>query len=439
VNSPQIFSTYFQRAIGYERLGKIDKALKDYSACIAIDNNSALAYFNRSGLYSYLGKQSEALADLNSAITIDPTNATYRSNRALLERRRGDFDGAINDTIMSRAIELNPSLVTSDSVDDMSFDADVLLANSVADDPIKHCLKYPKGDRPRDECFEQVVKFISSLKMFRGVAPDETGLENIAQYVEMMQVEAGHIIFEEGDPCDLFYIIFEGVVSITRKFRGMQRGASNVLVNLAYGHSFGDANLEKPGGCRTAGATALKKCILLTLTAADYSMVMSGYRQALQNEVKHVIATCPVFKTWDSNCITKLAESAARRSYNAGSTIMSVGDPARTLFMVIRGVVKLIKPIPRPNVRDINVGENYLPSSATGLGSESPGLWVRELNWRDRLDIDEKVMMNLDGSKKQVAECTVGVVCVFCRFSSSCNVLYDAARFRTDFWRTIRP
>jgi tetratricopeptide (TPR) repeat protein len=408
VFSPQIFNTYFQRALGFERLGKVDKALKDYSTCIGMDRRAAPAHFNRAGLYTFLGRLEEAIGDLNRAVQLDPGNITYRGNRALVQRRLGNFDGAIQDTITCRAIERDPSLAKDlANGEDLVFDSDSLCSGKASDDPIRICVRAPKGKRPHDENFEALVNFISSLKMFRGIAPDREGQEKIAQHVGMVQLESGTVIFDEGHVCDMFYMVFEGLISITKKFRGADRSKSNVLVNLASGQSFGDANLEN-GGSRTAGAVAAKKSSLLTLAAADYVAVMSGYRRALRNEVRQVLSTCPVFQTWD---VSKLAETAARRSYNAGSSILGVGDPVRTLFMIIRGVVKLIKPIPRPRVNDIAVGEHYIPSSATGLGTEPPGLWVRELNWRERLDLDEKAMLDeTSGLKKPSSEFTVGVV-----------------------------
>jgi tetratricopeptide (TPR) repeat protein len=48
--SPQLFNTYFQRALALERLGQPLKAIADYNLAIKIDPNSAQARFNRAGL-----------------------------------------------------------------------------------------------------------------------------------------------------------------------------------------------------------------------------------------------------------------------------------------------------------------------------------------------------------------------------------------------------
>lgn len=415
--SHQMFQTYFQRALGFERLGKLEKAIKDYTSCIEINENIAASYFNRGGIYYFQGKLDEALTDMNSAVKHDPTNIAYRTNRALIERRVGNFDRAINDTIMMRALQLNPSLFKDNagSVDEsVPLDSDALLSHAQLEDPIRVCLRQPKGNRSLDSNFLEVCKFISSLKMFRGIVPEQRDIVNIAQYLGLIQVEAGQLLFDEGDICDYFYIVFEGLIGIIKKLRVNDRNKSNTLVQLASGQSFGDANLERQEGKRTAGAVAVKRSTLLTLSAADYTMVMSGYRRSLTEEVKRVISTCPVFRTWDEDSIDKLSESAIRRSYNAGSVILEKGDPARSLYIIIRGVVKLVKPIPRPAVKDINVRTLYdvneVATSTTGLGSEPPGLWVRELNFKDRLDIDEKAMKDIDGNTVPSAEFTVGVL-----------------------------
>ncbi|KAJ1405070.1 hypothetical protein B484DRAFT_404567 [Ochromonadaceae sp. CCMP2298] len=49
--SPQLMIPHFQRALAYERLKQLDKAVEDYSVCIRIDPHNSAALFNRSGLH----------------------------------------------------------------------------------------------------------------------------------------------------------------------------------------------------------------------------------------------------------------------------------------------------------------------------------------------------------------------------------------------------
>lgn len=100
----QLFFTHFQRALAYERLHEIDKAISDYTLCIATDPKYAPAYFNRSGLYHSKGKKEEAMNDIKIAIKLDPTNEAYRSNYALFLREKGDFLQAIEETMTLRSL-----------------------------------------------------------------------------------------------------------------------------------------------------------------------------------------------------------------------------------------------------------------------------------------------------------------------------------------------
>lgn len=87
----------------------------------------------------------------------------------------------------------------------------MLVSRTIIEDPVRTCLRLPKGQRPLDSNFLEVCKFITSLKMFRGIVPDQKDVYNISQYVCLHQVDAGQTLFNEGDPCDYFYIVFEGL------------------------------------------------------------------------------------------------------------------------------------------------------------------------------------------------------------------------------------
>ena len=96
---------YFNRALGFERLGQIDKAIEDYSRCLSMDNRCAAAFFNRGGLLNTQGKLDQAIGDLTKALAIQPTNKTYLTNRALLYRRKGLFEEATHDMVLMKSLE----------------------------------------------------------------------------------------------------------------------------------------------------------------------------------------------------------------------------------------------------------------------------------------------------------------------------------------------
>lgn len=120
--SPQLLIPHFQRALAYERLKQIDKAIQDYTVCLRIDSNNANAYFNRSGLYQVKGEHDKSLEDLNHAIAIDPSNIEYRKQRSLLYRMKGTYMEAVNETILHKT--LTRQLFSNKSITNNSTDID---------------------------------------------------------------------------------------------------------------------------------------------------------------------------------------------------------------------------------------------------------------------------------------------------------------------------
>ena len=84
VSSEALLNVYFQRALGYERLGSIDKAIADYTTCIRLDKEYAPAYHNRASLLDNKGNIEGAAKDLLKAVTLDPANIIYRTNRSII-------------------------------------------------------------------------------------------------------------------------------------------------------------------------------------------------------------------------------------------------------------------------------------------------------------------------------------------------------------------
>lgn len=105
-----LFPQYFQRALAYERVGEMDLAINDYTTVLGIYPNYAPAHFNRAGLHNAQGRTELALQGINRAIFLDPSNLIFRKNRSLLLRQKGSYIEAINETIICRAVIMQPSL-----------------------------------------------------------------------------------------------------------------------------------------------------------------------------------------------------------------------------------------------------------------------------------------------------------------------------------------
>jgi len=99
---------YYNRALAYINKGDYERAVRDLAITIRLDPDSADAYCNRAGANFRLGRFDEALADYNAAIKVSPNDADLYHNRALVYKARGQSEQARAD--LDRERSLRPAL-----------------------------------------------------------------------------------------------------------------------------------------------------------------------------------------------------------------------------------------------------------------------------------------------------------------------------------------
>lgn len=116
-----------------------------------------------------------------------------------------------------------------------------------------------------------------------------------------------------------------------------------------------------------------------------------------------VLSSCPVFASWESHLLDSLADHAVVQTFSAGTLLLSHGNAVTKLYIVKRGVVKILKNVAKPPVNNIQIDEFATPDSVNGM--EAPGLWVLTKNWKDRLRIPDE-----NESSEEMITITVGVL-----------------------------
>jgi signal transduction histidine kinase len=106
-------------------------------------------------------------------------------------------------------------------------------------------------------------------KLFRGVSPEV--LELAVGIPEIVEVEAGTLIFGEGDPPDCLYLIAEGCVRISKRGRG---GQQETLSYLKAGDFFGEMALYDPEP-RSAQAAAAEDTRLGRIGEAGFKQLLA--------------------------------------------------------------------------------------------------------------------------------------------------------------------
>lgn len=306
-SSVYLKTQYFQRALGFERLGEIDRAIEDYGRCIAIDDQCAVAYFNRAGLYYAQGKLDLATADYDKAIEIEPSKQIYHTNRALIFRRRGLFTEATSDTLISKNI--SNSRIRADTAAIRRELKKQISIFSQDEDPVVTFLKKPFSEREDSGDIRFVIDFLKSVKFFHGIASEPTVMRNCARKVRLVKYEKDRVIFNEGDPGKSFYIVLDGEVSIVKVMRLLdsEKTKTELLVKLFRGQTFGETALDNESGVRTAGAVASQTTHLLIMDVDDYKRIFSHYRMQLRNDIRYFLAYHPYLIPLVKSCLLVLS------------------------------------------------------------------------------------------------------------------------------------
>jgi len=74
-HSPQNAIAFTMRGKAYQKLGEVDKALKEYNNAISIDNTLGEAYYSRGSLWIHLRKKEKACSDFDIAISLGNKDA----------------------------------------------------------------------------------------------------------------------------------------------------------------------------------------------------------------------------------------------------------------------------------------------------------------------------------------------------------------------------
>jgi tetratricopeptide (TPR) repeat protein/membrane associated rhomboid family serine protease len=100
---------YYNRGLAFDREGRHDEAIADYTKAIAFKPDDADAYYRRGADEGGKGMWEQAIADFAKAIALKPDYADAFNYRGLAYGKKGLLESAISD--YTSAIELKPDFV----------------------------------------------------------------------------------------------------------------------------------------------------------------------------------------------------------------------------------------------------------------------------------------------------------------------------------------
>lgn len=105
----RISLAYNNRGLIYDKMGRFDLAVNDYSMALRIDPLNKSAYNNRGVIFSKSGLFSKAIEDYTMALRLSPKFAEAYNNRGIAFKEMGLIDKAIEE--YGRAIAADPTYV----------------------------------------------------------------------------------------------------------------------------------------------------------------------------------------------------------------------------------------------------------------------------------------------------------------------------------------
>src|SRR5437764_246229 len=106
-------------------------------------------------------------------------------------------------------------------------------------------------------------------------ALDEAGRHELLKLSHHQHVNAGEVVFREGDPGGAFYVIAKGEIRVTAD---SLEGEKEISV-LGHGQFFGEMAVLN-GDKRSATCTALAECELVVFPSAAVEKVLAKYPAA---------------------------------------------------------------------------------------------------------------------------------------------------------------
>ena len=170
---------------------------------------------------------------------------------------------------------------------------------------------------------------------------DPAALEALIEYMALVSLEAGDVLFREGDPGDSLFIVVDGEVAV------MAEGPPRVeMSRLSAGAFFGEVSLMTDGP-RSATVSALSSAELLRIDRATLAHVLGEHPDVLRVVLRFVrdrlvdrwVRTSPLFRPFEDGERRALAAKFRFLEIEPGAVLIAASTRADGLYIILAGAV----------------------------------------------------------------------------------------------------
>ena len=116
---------------------------------------------------------------------------------------------------------------------------------------------------------------LKSIDLFRDFEREE--IEKFIPIISRIEMRSGEVLFNEGDPGDALYIIYEGAIRISKTI-DRDAGTEKSLALLSAGTYLGEMTLLE-GASRSASARAEVDSVVLKLSREDFIRLLHNFHR----------------------------------------------------------------------------------------------------------------------------------------------------------------
>lgn len=180
----------------------------------------------------------------------------------------------------------------------------------------------------------EIKKALARVPLLADLTEDQ--LEKLCDTVEIFGYNPGDIIIKKGQEGNIFYIVKEGVVSVT------EMGAQFSDHTLTVGEYFGERALLT-GEPRAATITAQTAVKVLALDRESFNSLLGPLRDVLDHNMNlRVLSSIKLFEKLSVQEKKKLAGSFQVEKFVNNTTIIRQGDPGSKFYIIKEGSAKVV-------------------------------------------------------------------------------------------------
>jgi CRP-like cAMP-binding protein len=125
-----------------------------------------------------------------------------------------------------------------------------------------------------------------------------------------------------------------------------EKDVERVWKMLHKGDTFGETALKSEDGKRSANAKCTQSSILLIIQCEDYLAIEAEHEVFLREQKLQMVRRCPAFRNIKEHTQIRVADRMHIKRYDANTVITNRGEKSRTLCLVRKGMIKVLKSTP---------------------------------------------------------------------------------------------